>query len=625
MLAQTPSPPPDPNQQKLEPVRTQITVTEKITAEAPASITVIGGPQLRQIPGVNLDDRLRMVPGFSLFRRASSLTANPTTQGVSLRAIGSSGASRTLVLWDGIPLNDPFGGWVYWTRVAPESIAQVEVSRGASTSVFGDRAMGGAVALFSRPLEARHYFLGLDGGNAGQLSPSGGYSDRRGRLGFSGQARAFQTDGYFIVPATIRRRADTKADVDFAAGDLRLDVTGANQRLSLKFDVLAEERGNGTPFQRNSTSLGALAATYSRSFTHDSLSLAGFHQRQQYHQSFSTIAADRNTERLTSNQSVPAEAAGGSGIWQHAASTWQVTAGGDLNRVNGTSLDYLIPSGQRIGGGTIFQRGAFVQTSAKWNHLNVMLGARQQHTGLATGTHFFSPSAGLTYGRNRWRARGSVYRSFRAPTLNELYREFRAGNAITQANAGLKPETLFGAEAGGEFTGEHTRLGVTFFRNQLSGLVTNLTLVSTPAQIIRQRRNAADALNRGMEVDLRHQWRDWRIETSYLFADSRFATRERIPQIAKHQGTAQLSWSHGRTWITGGFRSIGPQFEDDRNTLLLAGFAVFQLVARQQLGHGLSASGTLENAFNREFLTGFTPAPQIGAPRLWRLGLRWER
>ena len=574
---------------------------------------------------MNLDDRLRMVPGFSLFRRSSSLTANPTTQGVSLRAIGSSGASRTLVLWDGIPINDPFGGWVYWTRVAPEGIGQVEVSRGASTSVFGDRAMGGAVALFSRPIDGRHYFLGLDGGNAGQLSPSGGYSDRRGRWGFGGQARAFQTDGYFIVPETIRRRADAKADVDFVAGDLRLDFTDAAQRFGVKFDVLTEDRGNGTPFQRNSTSLGALAGTYSWSSARDSVALAGFHQRQQYHQSFSTLAADRNTERLTSNQSVPAEAAGGSAIRQRSAATWKVTAGGDLNRVTGTSFDYLIPSGQRVGGGTVFQRGAFVQTSAKWNQLQVFLGARQQNTGLATGTNFFSPSAGLTYGRNRWRARGSVYRSFRAPTLNELYREFRAGNAITQPNTGLRPETLFGAEAGGEFTGEHTRVGVTFFRNDISGLVTNVTLVSTPAQIIRQRRNAASALNRGVEMDLRQQWRAWRFEGSYLFADSRFVTRERIPQIAKHQGTAQLTWSRGRTWVTGGFRSVGPQFEDDRNTLLLSGFAVFQVVVRQQLGHGLAATGAVENAFNREFLTGFTPAPQIGAPRLWRMGLRWEK
>lgn len=617
-MAQDPEP-------KIEPVRSQITVLEKVTTEAPASITVLGALALKQIPGVNLDDRLRMVPGFSLFRRSSSLAANPTTQGVSLRAIGSSGASRTLVLWDGVPLNDPFGGWVYWTRVAPESVGQVEVSRGAATSVFGDRALGGSIALFSKPIDGEHYFGAIDAGNTAQLSPSAGYQNRLGRYGFGGQARAFRTDGYFIVPRTIRGRADAKADVDFAAGDLRFDVAADKQRFGLKLDILAEERGNGTAFQRNSTSMGALSATYARTWTQDTLSAAVFHQRQQYHQSFSTIAADRNSERLTSNQSVPAEAVGGSGVYRHQSAAWNVTAGGDFNRVNGTSLDYLIPAGQRIGGGTVFQRGAFGQADFKVKDLRLFAGARQQFTGLRNGSQFFSPSAGLTYGRGFWRLRGSTYRAFRAPTLNELFREFRAGNAITQANPALAPEKLFGAEAGVDLTGEQTRLSVTFFRNDLDGLVTNVTLSSTPAQIIRQRRNAAGALNRGVEIDLRHNWRHWRVETGYLFASSRFATGERVPQIPMHQGTAQLTFTRGRTLITGGLRSSTLQFEDDRNVFRLPGFAVVQAVARQQITAHLSANLVFENLLDREVLTGFTPAPQIGAPRLWRAGIRWEK
>src|SRR6478672_4779798 len=108
-------------------------------------LCLLGVPQLQQLPGENLDDRLRYVPGFSMFRRSSSLAANPTTQGISLRGLGSSGASRTLLLWDGIPVNSPFGGWIYWTRLAPEDVERIEVSRGASTSVFGDRAMGGTI------------------------------------------------------------------------------------------------------------------------------------------------------------------------------------------------------------------------------------------------------------------------------------------------------------------------------------------------------------------------------------------------------------------------------------------------------------------------------------------------
>src|SRR3712207_3162165 len=116
---------------KPEPVKTSITVIERIETEAPSFVTTLGPRQIAQQPGINLDDRLRALPGFTLFRRSSSLVANPTTQGVSLRGLGSSGASRTLVLWDGVPINDPFGGWVYWTRVAPWEMERIEVTRGA--------------------------------------------------------------------------------------------------------------------------------------------------------------------------------------------------------------------------------------------------------------------------------------------------------------------------------------------------------------------------------------------------------------------------------------------------------------------------------------------------------------
>lgn len=118
LFAQTPPTTP-------EPVRSSITVVENVVTQTPANVSEVSAHDLAQTPGVNIDDRLREVPGFSLFRRTSSVVANPTTQGVSLRGIGSSGASRSLVLWDGVPMNDPFGGWVYWTRFPPEDLRRV--------------------------------------------------------------------------------------------------------------------------------------------------------------------------------------------------------------------------------------------------------------------------------------------------------------------------------------------------------------------------------------------------------------------------------------------------------------------------------------------------------------------
>jgi outer membrane receptor protein involved in Fe transport len=268
------------------------------------------------------------------------------------------------------------------------------------------------------------------------------------------------------------------------------------------------------------------------------------------------------------------------------------------------------------------QHGIFGQADLSVGPAKFFLGARHQITG--QDQSFFSPSGGVVVGKGRFRARGSVYRSFRAPTLNELYREFRAGNAVTQANPLLQPETLFGAEAGFDFVGESSHVTVTLYRNRIEDLITNVTLSSTPALIVRQRRNAAAALTRGVDINGQKNYRNFRGEVGYLYAESRYSTGERIPQVPKHQGSAQLSYDKGPTLASIGIRSYSYQFEDDRNTFLLPGFASVQVTVRQRFTKTLSGIVAVENMLNREYLVGFSPVPLIGSPRLFRIGLRWD-
>lgn len=606
---------------RLEPVTSSVTVVGRIQTETPASISVLGRPELRRIPGVNLDDRLRMIPGFSLFRRSSSLVANPTTQGVSLRGLGSSGASRTLVLYDGVPVNDPFGGWIQWNRFSPEQIERVEVMRGASTSVFGDRAMSGAIALTSLSGERSRIHAGFEGGNLAQKLFTAGFAQPWRKMGISANVRAFETDGYYIVPQSVRGLADTTADTRFLAPDVRLDYFGHRQRFHVKADVLVEDRDNGTRLQRNSTSLGTVSAHYSGG-VENNFSLLGYHTREEYRASFSAILAGRNSERLTFLQSVPSDATGGAMLYRRALSKVNFTGGADVVRVEGYSIDSLVPTGKRIGGGTQTQHGVFGQVNGTLGAAQLFGGLRHHFTG--QGSRFLSPSGGIVVGRRWIRGRASAYRSFRAPTLNELFREFRAGNAVTQPNGWLKPESSTGVEAGFDLVFESRRLGVTLFRNSLDDVITNVTLSSTPALIVRQRQNAEAALSRGAEVEFRQRWRDFHGEVSYLYADSRFRSGPLIPQIPKHQGSMQVGFSRGGTLATAGVRSFAYQFEDDRNQFVLPGFTVAQFVVRQRLGKGVSAQAVMENLLDRTYVVGFSPTPNIGAPRMFRLGLRWE-
>jgi outer membrane cobalamin receptor len=619
LAAQSQTPPEAP---KPDTVKTSITVVDKISTETPANVTVMDANSLEQSPGTNLDDRLRDVPGFSLFRRSSSLVANPTTQGISLRGIGSSGASRTLVLWDGIPANDPFGGWVYWTQFVPEEMSRVEISRGAATSIFGDRAMSGAIGIFSRPAERLNLLGQYEVGNENTHVVSIGISDLWGKVAISGFARAFTSDGYYIVPANIRGAADQKANVEFVTGDFRLDHYTSIGDFFFKTSILAEERQNGTAITHNSTGLGTISLRYAREFTNDSISILGFHTRDGFHATFDSVTNNRNTDKLTYSQTVPSDAVGGAALWQHHEKKWNVLAGADVDRAEGTSTDHLVPTGLRVGGGTQLQHGVYGQADATLAGIKLFAGLRHSFAG--NGSRFLSPNGGFVMGKKRLRARGSVYRSFRAPTLNELYREFRAGNTDTLANPALQPEKMWGAEAGVDWIGENSTFRATAYRNSLEGLITNVTLSSTPTAIVRQRANAADALSRGFEAEFRERMHDFTGELKYLYVESRYVTGFRVAQIPKHQGTAQLTYMHGGTFAAASLRSYSYQFDDDLNQFRLPGYASAQLVARQHVVKSLSAEVTLENAFDRQFYTAFTPTPNIGAPRLWRVGLRWD-
>jgi outer membrane cobalamin receptor len=586
-------------------------------------VTVQTQEQIRRLAGVNLDDRLRSVPGFSLFRRSSSLAAHPTVQGVSLRGIGPTGASRTLVRWDGVPVNDPFGGWVQWNRFDPDQIGRIEIVRGASTSAFGDRAMGGAISLFTEEPSRSRLRGAYEAGNRKTHSISTAATRLGRHLALSGSARAFTTGGYFIVPEELRGAVDRKADLRFLAGNARLDVLSPEARLFVKFDALAEERGNGTALQANSTTLGSLAGHYSREGARSGLSLLGYHTRQEFRSTFTAIAARRDREQITTIQSVPAEAAGGSAVVRHARPSLGLLAGADLHRVEGYSHDTTPATGlRRTSGGVETQHGYFLQSDAGVGPARLYLGARYHFAG--AGRQFFSPSAGLASSLGRLRLRGSIYRSFRAPTLNELYREFHTGNVVTRANDRLAPESLFGAEAGVDLTGAAGRLSVTLFRNRLDELITNVTLSASPNLIVRERQNRDRALVRGLEVELRRRWGPWTAETSYLLADSRFTEGARVPQVPKHQGSAQVAYSGEATLIAFGVRAYTLQFEDDANLFRLPGFASVHLAVRRRLKGGLFAVGAVENLLDRQYLVGFTPQPQTGAPRLWRAGLRWE-
>ena len=138
------------------PLTESVTVTASRGAtgvDTAASSTIVSSAELLTSAAGAIDDALRNTPGFSLFRRSSSRVANPTTQGVTLRGVSGSGASRTLVVADGWALNDPFGSWVYWNRIPLAAVDRIEVVRGATGDLYGADALGGVIQVLTLDAE----------------------------------------------------------------------------------------------------------------------------------------------------------------------------------------------------------------------------------------------------------------------------------------------------------------------------------------------------------------------------------------------------------------------------------------------------------------------------------------
>ena len=353
---------PKPEANDIPVLKTSVNVTDSISESSPANISVLPSETLQTDPGVSLDDELRIVPGFSLLRRTSGVVASATIQGLALRGLGLAGPSRALVLWDGIPLNDPFGGWINWVRVDPDNVGEVDVTRGATTSVFGDLAMTGAVSIFTRPEAKNLLDLSQEGGTQGTLESHATYSWLGSNLGLSMDARGFATDGYYVVPEDLRGPIDRKAYNRFATGAPRIDWFSGENRLFFKGDVLAERRNIGTSIDGESTTLGEFSGHYSREMKNDTFSVAGYYEREDWTADYSQILNDRTEELLADLQYAPSKGGGGAAFWQHVQSHWQVTGGGDVEYVTGNSNDYSpFTKTTTVTGGDLLEHGLFAQ------------------------------------------------------------------------------------------------------------------------------------------------------------------------------------------------------------------------------------------------------------------------
>jgi len=650
-----------------------VTATRINTAleDSPADSVTISDNDLASTPALALDDVLREVPGFTLFRRSSSRTGNPGTQGVSMRGVGASGASRALVLVDDIPLNDPFGGWVYWDRVVRESISDVEVVRGgADASLYGSTAMGGVIQFRTREPEQTAISAESSWGSENTPELSLWAGTRVGPWYGSASTDLFRTNGYVPVPESQRGPVDSPANSTHELTEVDLGRRfGDFSRFFARGSYFNEDRHNGTVIQLNTTQL----ADFATGWNYETKSLGAISARvfglfESYYQTYSAITSvksQRDTESLTDEQSVPSQALGGSAQWSRPVGRMQtLVAGFEMREVHGSSNDDLFkpggPNGSTLSGGhertmrvfgeDILQLGRKLIANLSlgydhWSDVDARLIAINSAGTTLTPypdrtSDALNPRVSLLYHAGHGTSfTASGYRAFRAPTLNELYRNFRQGNTLTFGNPDLVAERLTGVEAGvrQSLLSDRLSLRTTFFWNDITHAVVNVTINNTTNPIQAEKENVDRTLSTGVNLD-----GEFRVSSALQFAGGyQFAhavvssytpnalnpslVGNWIPEVPHQQFTLQARYVNPKI-VTANVQGtfVGQQFDNDLNSLLLKKFFTVDLYVGRSLGHGVEVFAAAENAFNQRYYANLNPVPYLGAPILARIGLRYQ-
>ena len=635
--------------------------------DSASSVAVLEQKQLEQSAGFSLDDALHAVSGFKLFRRTSSWSLNPTSQGVSLRGLGSTAVSRTLVVSDEVPFNDPFGGWVHWNEVPLLAVDHVALIRGGAADLYGSSAIGGAVDV--APVTADGTLrvdADVSGASEDTVQEDGLLTFSARRVAVLSAASGLRTHGYMPTAPAFRGPVDSTSDVTGEAGRLELRTPFAASKGSafLRGNVLNEARGNGSPLQTNATRLWryqAGADADSARWGHGVV--RGYGARESYRQSFSSIASvvtQRDTETLTKLQHVPLDEFGVV-LQGSRALPAHVTAavGADLRDVRATDYETSVTASpvfttstaahQREVGGyvdAIWQPGGWSASGS------VRVDSFRTFDAQATTTAppgvtklpvleelVVSPRVGLVRRLpGGFALTGTAFRAFRGPTMNELYRTGQVGQQTTRANTSLLAERATGFELGGEVERpKYGSLRATYFWTEVNRPVSAVLLSSTPTSQTLQRENLGQIRSRGLMLEARSQtWRGLSGDVSYQFAvatvtafNNSFPAQKnllgnRIPEVPRQSLSTQLRYERASvgTLVASAIYE-GREFDDAENTQVLHAYARFDLYVERALGHGLSVFMSAQNVLDRAIEAGRTPTPTLAAPRVVQGGLRF--
>jgi outer membrane receptor protein involved in Fe transport len=638
-------------------------------AERAFDVRTIGRAQLIDSPSHRMDEILGEVAGLQLFRRSDSTSGHPTSQGVTLRALGGTASSRALLVLDGVPQSDPFGGWINWPAYDPAALAEVRVIRGGGSVTDGPGALAGVIEM--RSLTEHSVGGSLEVGTRNSVDGRLYLGRPLGAGSLAVSAQAARSSGFVPLTSGTRGPVDRRSPYDEAsARALWVVPVGAQVELQMSALGFVDIRERGTPFARNRTR-GADASLRLVGRGKWQWSATGYAQWRNLRSSFASVNDDRSAAtRVSLQDSVPGRAVGGSfEIRPPVARAIELRLGVDARFADGESREFFAfnagePTRRRIAGGQSRTEGVFAEATWTRGPLILTGAGRVDHWSIARGRllerllatgqvtrddEYADRSGWLPTGRaaavldlgRGVSLRSAAYLGWRMPTLNELFRPFRVGPDATAANPLLDPERLRGVETGIRYGRGAASLSVTAFLNRLSDAIANVTLGHGPGNFpgvgfvagdYRQRLNVRALTVRGVEFsgDLRRG--PWSVGLDASYADARLDAHGsasaldglRPAQTPRLAVAGRLGWARDGRSIALVIDHVGAQYDDDLNQRRLRPATTLGAFVAWPVGKGVQLIGRAQNLLNATVVAGMGDDGTIerATPRTVWIGIR---
>lgn len=631
---------------------------------------------LSEGPGVRVENTLQQVPSLQQFRRSDARSANPTSQGITLRGLGGNASSRALLFLDDVPQADPFGGWVSWPGYDALNLASIRVRKGGGQPSAGPGALAGVIELDSiQYRDAAN--LALAYGSRNSIDGKANYATKMGDGSVTAAASYARGDGFTPIIASQRGLVDRRAPYEQAGVSLRgVAPLNASTELQANLRAFTDKRDRGVDFSDNANSgVDASLRLVDRSGDWR-WSATGYVQVREFSSEFGAVAANRNSVTQTLDQfATPSTGLGARfEVRPPVGEQVELRLGGEWRRTSGETREFFTyvagsPTRFRTAGGQTDSYGGFAELSYQpSDRLTLSAGGRLDRWTISDGfrrevniggtvrsdDRFADRSGNEWTGRaglgwefaDGFSLRSAAYRAWRLPTLNELYRPFRVGADATAANENLRPESVEGIDAGLAYDNGSFNLGVTMFRNRLNGAIANVTLGQGPGNFAgvgfvaaggtyRQRQNLDAIVSKGVEVDAGIDLADTvSLTAGYAFVDAEVRGSGvsaplnglRPAQVPRHFGNATLAYDTRSVSASTTLRYIGSQFEDDANVRALDDAVTLDFDLGFDVGRGLRLHLRGENLFDARVEAAISGSGVIerANPRTLWVGASWK-